>query len=73
MKDLGQLVDQRNAGFSNRFSKVLLDQLMHEGDPVADEASELDDEDTAREASFQHLSRGVVARFSARFRTNSGR
>ncbi len=40
MRDLGQLVDHRNARFSGRFSEELLDQLMHEGDPVADRATE---------------------------------
>jgi hypothetical protein len=45
MKDLGQLVDHRNAQFSNRFSKELLDQMMHAGDAVADDATEALDED----------------------------
>jgi hypothetical protein len=38
MKDLGELVDHRNARFTSRFSESLLDEMMNQGDPVADHA-----------------------------------
>jgi hypothetical protein len=45
MKDLGQLVDRNNAHYSDRYSEALLDDLMHVGDPAADQAIlALDDE-----------------------------
>jgi hypothetical protein len=39
VRDLGDLVDRGNAGYSDRFSEALLDELMFEGDPVADRAT----------------------------------
>lgn len=36
MKDLQQLIHRGNASYSSRYSKALLDELVHVGDPVAD-------------------------------------
>ncbi len=38
MRDLDRIVDRRSARFSDRYSEALLDELMHVGDPVADDA-----------------------------------
>lgn len=38
MHDLGELIHKRNAGYSRRYSRALLDELVHVGDPVADAA-----------------------------------
>ncbi len=45
MNDLGDLIDRRNAAYSDRYSEALLDELMQVGDPEADAAIvALDDE-----------------------------
>lgn len=38
MRDLGELIHRGNASYSTRYSKTLLDDLVHTGDPVADAA-----------------------------------
>jgi hypothetical protein len=40
MKNLERLIDRTNAGYSARFSRPLLDELMFVGDPLADAAIE---------------------------------
>jgi len=39
MKDLGELIHRQNASYSKRYSKALLDELVHVGDPLADDAT----------------------------------
>lgn len=39
MRDLGELIHRGNATYSRRYSKPLLDELVHVGDPLADAAT----------------------------------
>ena len=39
MKDLGELIHRQNASYSPRYTKALLDEMVHAGDPVADVAT----------------------------------
>ena len=38
MRDLTDLIDRTNAGYSARYSQAMLDRLMSVGDPLADRA-----------------------------------
>ena len=39
MYDLGRITPPREATYTPRFNKALLDELMHRGDPAADAAT----------------------------------
>ncbi len=72
MEDLGDIVTRRNAAFSNRYSKKLLDQMMYAGDPVADEAivalkEDAYDADGSQLANLRDLATGGDARALAFF------